>query len=101
MKLTMFTNMNKNFFKMSKNILFVLAFLISTFLFFSSRGWDYCLEIGMRQCMNLIQYFIRDMSLKNLSEDWANTMNLIFSTDYYVISLLKMEKSSSGVLGVF
>ena len=81
MKLTMFTNINTNFFKMSKKILFVLAFLISTLSF--SQVEDGTLSI---RYATMYEFNQNSNEYDFVEENWTN-IEFYFSTDYYVISL--------------
>jgi hypothetical protein len=87
MKLTMLTNINKNFFKMSKNIIFVFAFLISTFSF--SQVDDGTI---VSRYMELYKYNTYTDKFEKSSEDWVNTM-IDFQKDYYRIIIEDGEVS--------
>ena len=87
MKLTTFMNMNKNLFKMSKNTLFVLAFLVSTFSF--SQVDDGTI---VSRYMELYKYNTYTDKFEKSSEDWVNTM-IDFHKDYYRIIIEDGEVS--------
>ena len=87
MKLTMLTNINKNFFKMSKNIIFVFAFLISIFPF--SQVDDGTI---VSRYMELYKYNTYTDKFEKSSEDWVNTM-IDFQKDYYRIIIEDGEVS--------
>ena len=83
----MLTNINKNFFKMSKNIIFVFAFLISTFSF--SQVDDGTI---VSRYMELYKYNTYTDKFEKSSEDWVNTM-IDFQKDYYRIIIEDGEVS--------
>ena len=87
MKLTMLTNINKNFFKLSKNIIFVFAFLISTFSF--SQVDDGTI---VSRYMELYKFNTYTDKFEKSSEDWVNTM-IDFHKDYYRIIIEDGEVS--------